>query len=413
MLRKIVNMIMGSAGHEDASPEHTHFEQLLERVRPTLQAQLAANADVDPLEALAREVMRATTGDSDPDMQASRAYFSVLVENDQLPVGEQLDENELNLLKSLLTEYFARNEQVRERANEVLALIERKFNQGAFTQAKILLQIFETDRETRLNNERNLFYEDMILRLGLRRRHNVPEREQNALRNLLADLELSDEDTLRAALNWLGREYYIELCFSLRNPDDIQTWDTIAKTSANQTTAQRLLTYVPPRRWRSPASLPQFSVFHLTEQLLLEAATRKHIQSLTRVCYFLLLASGDTGFEDFLYAYLEWCRDQWGVDAKRVLPQLHRRSVLEENGLQETLDQLFDEFFAEAVSQRLPSISRDHLHDGWERFIRYLSTIDINEVPPGHYDLGGLLMDQIASFKQPTPLFAFKVYRLT
>src|SRR5690606_29831748 len=161
-LRKIVNMLMGPQEGTDAAAS-TYFEALLESVREEVLSQLAKPTN-DPLEVLAQALMRKVVGKGEEvNPQAARAFFSVLAENDRLPLGEQLNITEIELLQHLLVEYFSGMESVRARANEVLGLIERKFSQGAFTQARILLQIFETDAETRLNNERNLFYEDMIM----------------------------------------------------------------------------------------------------------------------------------------------------------------------------------------------------------------------------------------------------------
>ena len=412
MLRKIVNMIMGGS-NAATPPQRTYFEEILERIRPVLAARIVEDPDVDLLEQLAVEVLRATSEGENPNPQAARAFFSVLVENDQLAEGKQLIESELDLLRSLLLEYFTGNDQVRARANEVLALIEQKFSEGAFTQAKILLQIFETDAETRLNNERNLFYEDMILRLGVRRRHPLSDRDQQNIHKLFEQCSLDDEATVYKALQTLSSELYVEFCLSVREPNDAKVWEALAETLTDEDVRERLLSYVPTRRWRNPITLPQYGLQTLTSQHLIERAARVQIQSLTRLCYFLLLASGDTSFQAFLYSYLGWCRERWGVDARRLLPKLHRSSVVEDCGLQDTLDSIYDEFFAEAVAERCDVHSDESIKRAWYALFKRFSTLDFNEVPPGHYDLGGLLLDGVLGFDYPDDNFSFRLHRLT
>lgn len=415
MLRKIVNMLMGAPAAELAG-EQTHFEVLLGRVRDRVGARLAA--DTDPLELLAREIMREVAGGqgarvADANMQAARAFFSVLVENDRLPAGEQLDEGELTLLKNLLVEYFAGHDAVRARANEVLALIERKFSQGAFTQARILLQIFETDAETRLNNERNLFYEDMIMRLGMRRRHEIPDAERDQIRHTARELRIDRDDEVKQTLIWLGREYYVHFCLSVCDPGQVEVWQQLARKVAPEA-RQRLLRYVPPLRWRTPASIATLDTLALSEIHMSDAVVKAHVQRLLKMCYFLLLASGDTGFESFIYSFLSWSRQALGVEAKALLPVIHRRSVLDEVGLQETLDAVFEEHYALPLAELVKGSSQfKSLENAWNALFARLARLDVNDIPPGHYDVGGFLLDELLDFEQPEPYFGFKLYRLT
>jgi hypothetical protein len=400
-------MIMGGSASGERT-KRTYLDNLLEQARPIVQTHLRQNPPLDPLELLALEIMRLVTGNN-PNPQAARAFFSVLVDNDQLPVSEQLDEHEIDLLKRLLSDYFSGSEQVRLRANEVLALIERKFSEGAFTQARILLQIFETDNETRLNNERNLFYEDMILRLGLRRRH--PVADADAIRKVLLR-SASHEDAMRTACDTLNTEAYISLCLLLRDPDQLAAWTQVASISQAADACDRLLTYIPPKRWRAPSTFPNTALPDLLLQHLNDNAVKKYILSLTRLCYFFLLASGDTDFETYLFSYLAWCRDRWGVDARRILPQLHRRSVLEERSIHETLDALYEEFFA-PISDTTRTFTRENVVEAWGALAKRISSLDLSNLPPGHYDLGGLLLDALLGFQHPDPIFTFRIHRLT
>lgn len=413
MLKKIVNMIMGSSEDRGTS-SHTYFEGLLDEVIPKLSKGFE-DPDSDALDVLATALLLQDVGqpDLEPHAQAARAYFSVLVENDRQPRSEQLSVPELELLKSLLLEYFSGRRELQSKANEVIALIERKFSEGAFTQARILLQIFETDHETRLNNERNLFYEDMILRLGVRRRHEIGDTEATTLHDMLEPLNATKADGVRKALSWMADEFYVQFCLALRMPKEQESWNAIVSKIKNTDSRDRLLRYVPPLRWRTVPEMPELPLPELLKRHVTPASLKQHILGHTRMCYFLLLASGDTGFEDYLYRYLAWCRDALDVEGKRVLPQLHRRSVLEERGLVETLDNLYGEFFEDAVAKCLESIDEERFAQAWNTLITDLAKFDINEIPPGFYDLGGFLLDRLLGFEQPTPYFGFRLYRLT
>src|SRR5690606_14864717 len=138
----------------------------------------------------------------------------------------------------------------------------------------------------------------------------------------------------------------------------------------------------------------------------------RHIQRMLRMCYFLLLASGDTGFEHFIYSFLDWSRDKLGVEGKSVLPIIHRRSVLDEVSLQETLDDVWNEHYAEKMKTFVDRTDNG-LQSAWNGLLSRFSMLDINEIPPGHYDLGGFLIDELLGFRQPSTYFGFKLFRLT
>jgi len=410
MLRKIVNMLMGPQEGTDAAAS-TYFEALLESVREEVLSQLAKPTN-DPLEVLAQALMRKVVGKGEEvNPQAARAFFSVLAENDRLPLGEQLNITEIELLQHLLVEYFSGMESVRARANEVLGLIERKFSQGAFTQARILLQIFETDAETRLNNERNLFYEDMIMRLGVRRRHEVPEEERDDLQGRFFEIMADEDAEVRNALKTMADDYYVTFCLSLRDPAQTDKWQPVLD-AVNADARTRLANYIPPKRWRHPSTLPHCMLLDMTRAHLEDDAPKRHIQRMLRMCYFLLLASGDTGFEHFIYSFLDWSRDKLGVEGKSVLPIIHRRSVLDEVSLQETLDDVWNEHYAEKMKTFVDRTDNG-LQSAWNGLLSRFSMLDINEIPPGHYDLGGFLIDELLGFRQPSTYFGFKLFRLT
>ncbi len=182
----------------------TYLEAKLGEVYEATRVFLEESPDHDPMAVLVAHVMSADTRecknaaaclDSEPLLKAGRAYFALLAENDRLPPGEQITEEELALPRSLLLDFFLGRADIQHRAQEVLGLIERKFSERAFQQATILLQLFETDQATRIQNERKLFYEDMIQRLGVRRRHPLSPDETRRIKEHFAEiLKGLDED---------------------------------------------------------------------------------------------------------------------------------------------------------------------------------------------------------------------------
>ena len=179
MVRRIVEkVIRGGREHVDDGylshylnvicPRYTAFyDELMNVNHGAVKAGsegYAGNAEMDALDILALLLLK-ELGVESTDLCAARAYLSILIENEHLATPTQLVEEELQVLRELLFSYFKGAEDMNEKGAQVLNLIERKFASGNFSQARILLQIFETNNETRQNNERNLYYEEMIRRL--------------------------------------------------------------------------------------------------------------------------------------------------------------------------------------------------------------------------------------------------------
>ena len=162
--------------------------------------------DIDALDILALLIVE-KMGIKNADVAASRAFLSILIENEHLPVAGQLSAQELQALRNLLFCYFSGDANVNEKGAQVLALIEQKFANGFFSQARILLQIFETNQETRQNNERNLYYEEMILRLD-----GGPTKAKPVARNILqaACEDDADDETVLRALRAIEHQHHVQ-----------------------------------------------------------------------------------------------------------------------------------------------------------------------------------------------------------
>ncbi len=440
----------------------TYFEALLNRLRQPTADLLQEHSDLDPFAALIALILQTEARTERPIrelllderfLKAGRAYAALLLENDRLPPGEQLSPEELSLPRALLLEFFRGGRDIQLRAQEVLTLIERKFSQRCFQQANILLQLFETDAATRLQNERKLFYEDMIQRLGIRRRQPLDPGDSSAVQEHFAALKRElhdagaflrrDADTLSLqrlaapltpwdthahpgddltpltledpflpllrAFDWLAARHQVHFCLLTRDADDFNAWSRLA---AGRHDAE-LLRFIPPSRWRSPANLTATPLLQQLAAALHEQALRAWMQSTTRAAYFILLAVGDTGLENFLDAYFDWLKEDLGVDGTAFIDRLHRESTLGELTLEETLNAIFDEHFAKPLEEKPRDLSVHQLRRALALFTDALPQINFSEVPPGHYNLAGFLLDHLLNLKYPSPEFPFKMHRIS
>lgn len=363
----------------------------------------AFNREVDGLDVLAHCLMQ-EIGVEDAEPSAARAYLSILIDNEHLPVKAQLNESELLTLRELLFCYFGGNtEEINARGSQVLSLIEKKFSSGEFSQAKILLQIFETNVETRQNNERNLYYEEMIMRL-----ENIQPRSKSISQNIISTAlqsNATDAEVLRA-FSACEQQAGIRFCLYLRDSREYEKWET-SLSSLNADARSYLLDYIPIVRWRRLGTLdePLLSQFgrHVTVEML-----KRHVQQKLRMCYFILLASGNTGFEWFIFAFTKWSKEHFDVDVCEVFPMLHRSGVMEGMCLQDALDAVTDKFYGSSISAF--SIQQETLEQAYRGALKYIFQTDMGVIPSGHYNFGDFILDGILPFEYADPLFAYRLH---
>ena len=360
--------------------------------------------ELDALDVLA-ELLIDEMGVGPVEMAAARAYLSILIENEHLPVSGQLTANELASLRELLFCYFSGSSDVNEKGSQVLGLIERKFSNGNFSQAKILLQIFETNNETRLNNERNLFYEEMILRLD-----TVPTGGRPlpaSVLESLPDAKTSDEDILKA-ISACEHAADLQFYLYLRDQAELSRWQDALK-SLPELVQEYLLDYIPVIRWRRLGTLNESlrSQFgrHMTFEML-----RRHVQQKLKMCYFILLASGSTGYEWFIFSFTEWSKTHFNVDVREVFPLLHRSGIVDGICLQEVLDIVIERFYGPAMNQL--TIQPDALEKAYVEALRFIILSDFSQIPSGKYNFGDFLLDNILPFHYEDPMFAYRLHAM-
>ncbi len=348
--------------------------------------------------------------DSSEVLQAGRIFLGLLIENDRLPLDMQLSVAETMLARDLLLGYFVQDLHFDDKAKELLALVEQKFNEGAFSQARILLQLFQTDRPTRVNNDRNLFYEDMILRLGIRRRHLI---NQALINEFEQRVRIEDFDTRwLEATEWLEQTLHIKFHLFTREPVEVERWRELAAGSHRQDADDVFLRYIPPKRWRpahASAQTPRVRVLaHISA-----ATVKQYIVRQIKACYFVLRAVGDTGLEPYLDVFFDWTEQKFDLNSVRLMPLLYRRTMSDTQLIDKIFEEAFRRFFRQKAADYLATFDEDAILEASRATLDGLAGLDFNRIPPGNYDLGGLILDRLFGLQYHEPEFAFKLHRLT
>mgnify|MGYP001460349999 CR=1 FL=1 len=105
-------------------------------------------------------------------------------------------------------------------------------------------------------------HEDMIQRLGIRRRHPVADDLIQEYR----ELETGDEP-IRDLSKWLDHKIFIKFHLFCRRSEEVQRWSALGEQFSQPHAREMLLRYIPPKRWRPFFSLDSRSA-HRSLRLL-------------------------------------------------------------------------------------------------------------------------------------------------
>lgn len=349
--------------------------------------------------------------DSEEVLQAGRVFLGLLIENDRLPLDLQLSVAETTLARDLLLGYFVGHDDFDDKARRLLALVEQKFGEGLFSQARILLQLFHTDEQTRINNDRNLFYEDMILRLGIRRRHRMSDEELQRFEALLKDVH--SPSGASAVIDWLSTKCLIKFHAFNRDPQQVDEWSETLENVDREGARENFLRYLPARRWRPFGHFEGLTPVDQMRRHVSMDTAREYVIAQLKTCYFVLRAVGDTGLEGYLDTFFDWASDEFGVNGTRLMPQLYKRSMMDPEPMEEILRELYDEHFAGPVEQQLDSWTDADIEAALYEALSTMGGCDLGEIAPGYYDLGSFVYDQLFRVSYPSDEFPFKIHRLT
>lgn len=413
MLRKFLRTI-GGTDEMPAVSTPTYLAALLAQPLRDGDVSTTEFSD-DPLRYIGERLVaieaRGTHGslelEEDERAQFVTTYAGMLLENDALPPDLQLSQEDLEKPRALLLAFFGGEGNVQKEASRVLTFIEERFASARFGQARMLLRLFDTDEVTRRNNERNLFYEEMILRFMSERTSNI--RDADACRATLAESLSSPGEALRKVAEVLSARAGVRLHLQVQPPPPNAWTKDLAKASAE--TQDIVEAFIPGWRWRPVATLPGSFSDHLGAHLG-RRRVDDYVLDLVRSAYFVTLAPGATGFEDFMFRFVEWATANLDGVATRILPDVHRASTIDEVPLPDALEDIRHRFVA---GSRFESgeFSREAIQEAAIAVHEELAQFDPSKLPEGDYDLGGLIADKLVDFPHVSMVEALRVHRLT
>lgn len=344
-------------------------------------------------------------------LQAGRLFLDLLLANDELAPEHQLSASEVVHARDLLLGHFIEGTDFEQKARRLLTLVEEKFSNGNFSQSRLLLQLFQTDESTRINNDRNLYYEDMILRLGVPRRHRVEE-SLNGEFQRRARAAAGGEDRSEF-LNFCTQSLFMKFFLCTRHPAVYEGWETTVAGCELPGGKEAFLDRIPAYRWREATDREGFSIHEqLHDHIRIESA-RRHVIAHLKTCYFVLRAVGDTGLESYLDPFFDWTQRVFDFNFTTILPELYRRSMSDPTPIEGVFLQIWEAHFKEVCVKVLEEADSASIDKAIDAAFQEIAMADVAEVPAGAYDLGGFVYDQLLSFDYPGAAFAFKVHRLT
>ncbi len=318
--------------------------------------------------------------------QFCRTYTLLVLDNDRQPTALQMSSEDLLKPRGLLQSFFTGSPAMQEHASTVLRFIEERFAQGCYGQARLLLQLFDTDAGTRRNNERNLFYEEMILRFLSPREVEVPIPD--------ATDDAPDTIALEQVAEALATVYGIRLqTFSQDGPRH-EDWNKV--WSGGDTNDITLEDVVPGPRWRShwrARDVGETVMEHFEFR-----GARAFVENLTRCIYFITLAPGATGFEHLVSKYIDWMGAHYSMVPTRILPTIHRLINVGDLSISESFTSVWDDLEPLAHTADEP-FSDEEIRAVLAKLTDDFADADFSDIPPGDYDLGGLVAMRLFGFE--------------
>ncbi len=349
--------------------------------------------------------------DSEPVLQAGRVFLGVLIENDRLPVDMQMELEDIERARDLLLGYFLGSDEVGQQAQAMLETVEDKFSEGLYSQAEILLELFESDRSTRIENDRNLFYDEMILRFGEHRRHGMQTGESSELQSRIESARTDDEaeDEL---FDWLAESSFLSFNMLARDLDELERWEDVAAHSSRGGVVEDFTSVIPPERWRLPSEFSR-SLLELADDYISPEQVEVYILDHVKTCYFVLRAMGDTGLESYLDVFFDWFDEAFGVDGVALMPDLYQEMTSNERLIGDVFGELYAEHLAEDAEAIRRQWTRRDVESGIAHFYETLESAPLDQLRPGHYNLGHFILDDLFGLEYPTSRFAFNMHRLS
>lgn len=332
------------------------------------------------------------------------SWLNLLLDNHRLPPQLQLDADGLQPARALLAGYFLKQGNFEQAVAGLLTFVEERFNGGHFAQAAGLLQIFESDLPTRRNNERHLFFEELQAAFATSPNASAPTAD--AWKRLVKTAPNTPWERLFWMIDHLRNHATIRL-HCLDKPRIQSTHWVTCTQNLSPLHRNELFDRVHPPQWRMPeaAFLRPNIAAHLNY-----FSVEQYVTRLTRVAYYLLLATGNTGYDGLILDFYRWLGEHFNTTPSRFLSQIHRETTVDDMFLSDSLQGCLESLLS-APRETLVIPSERHIDDAVIAVCQQLATIDPRVVAPGEYDLGGLFLDQILGFRNAPVEHRLRMHR--
>jgi hypothetical protein len=324
----------------------------------------------------------------------ARAWLHFVLENDGLPLQAQMDAEELRKPRGLLAAFFFGVSDIQREAHAVMQMIDERFRGGRIRQAALLLSLFETDEVTRRNNERNLFYEEMIAAFL-----------SAAAESRSGTAPSAGADIARVA-EWARETRDVDLLVPWQSAELAESWRRALSASGVDAS-----TPFPPPAWRCIADVPPDEQLTTIALQVARNEPADHVARLLRAFYFLALATGRLGAEETMLRWLDWLPHAFGGAPMRLLPEVHQRVAVDDEPLGATLRVAVATHLGPPRFDRL-AWDADRIRSALDRVAERLRQDGLRTVPAGSYDLGGLLFDELLGFEPTSVEDSLRLYRL-
>jgi len=341
--------------------------------------------------------------------QFARAYLELISDAIALAPSHQLSGDDLLSARKVLAGFFLGHPDIESDARELLRYIDRQFAAGHLNQARLLLDLFDTDLRTRKSNERNLFFEASIQSLMATRTQEI---DPNAPPYDVAFAEsmTSPGHGFAQLARWLADHANVRLHLWNRSQENIDAWTSLCD-DASRDTMREILRVVAPWQWRlvaNAADLRSEASNHIGF-----VGLRAYLMHLIGLVYCVIAPiPGRRGFEPNALRIIQWIGDHFDCVPTRILPDLHRRYMIEDHRLQDALGAIYTAYLSSS-SFGSGFFSPEATFDALVNVHRSFEGVDPNQIPDGDYDLGALIFGQLVELPVVAPEDALRLCRLS
>lgn len=315
-----------------------------------------------------------------------RLWYDFIARHDVLPPDSQLPQESLLVARELVTAFAQGSSRTRSSARKVLQLVDQSFQSGNLALCEVLLALFDTEKETRRHNERNVFFDRYTRRMFHQRRKLLSPAEISEFRHLAHDGHgARDEEWVRSTLSWMATHAGIVFATKQSDPEMVLRFDALSNPQ-RQALRSVLRIGMPYERFRPLG--PDVALTEVARRMvirLVQHGPRDNMKHALEAAYFVALSAGKNESDELLFEMDPWLAQTIGVDTPTILARVHRASRAEESLLRDALDLALNEEASRWVfASRFTTTQVGAIIESLPRRLRDL---DIQSVPEGLYDL--------------------------